>query len=101
MDGAHSNTGGRSASRPRGVLYSPIHKEALVRAATARSLVRNMVAAVGLVSLVTPVAAQTAHDHTPAISGVPQGVPLFCADPTVTSAASGAWSDPATWSTKR
>lgn len=37
--------------------------------------------------------------HTPPISGMPHGVPLFCSEPTVTSARSGAWSDPATWST--
>ena len=39
--------------------------------------------------------------HTPAISGMPHGVPLFCSEPTVTSAASGAWSDPRTWSVQR
>ncbi len=32
---------------------------------------------------------------------MPQGVPFFCAAPTVTSAASGAWSDARTWSTQR
>ena len=37
--------------------------------------------------------------HTPAISGMPHGVPLFCSEPTVTSTASGAWSDPGAWST--
>ena len=42
---------------------------------------------------------QDAHDHTPALSGVPQGVPYFCARPSVTSTASGLWSDPRTWST--
>ena len=47
-----------------------------------------------------PAAAQT-HEHTPATSGVPQGIPLFCAQPSVVSAASGAWSNPATWSTGR
>ena len=43
--------------------------------------------------------AQDVHNHTPAVSGVPQGVPYFCANPTVTSIASGAWSDSKTWST--
>ena len=41
------------------------------------------------------------YPHTAAVSGMPQGVPLFCSDPTVTSAQSGAWSDPGTWSTRR
>jgi len=45
--------------------------------------------------------AQDAHPHTPAVSGVPQGIPYFCANPTVTSAASGLWSAPSTWSTGR
>ncbi len=43
--------------------------------------------------------AQDTHDHTPAVSGVPQGVPYFCARPGVTSTASGLWSNPRTWST--
>jgi G8 domain len=47
-----------------------------------------------------PAAAQT-HEHTQATSGVPQGIPLFCASPSVTSVASGTWSNPATWSTRR
>ena len=42
--------------------------------------------------------AQDIHNHTPAVSGVPQGVPYFCANPTVTSTASGTWSDSSTWS---
>jgi hypothetical protein len=41
------------------------------------------------------------HNHTPAVSGVPQGVPFFCENPTVTSIAGGAWSDAKTWSTGR
>ena len=32
--------------------------------------------------------------HTPAVSGMPHGVPLLCANPTVVSVASGAWSNP-------
>jgi hypothetical protein len=50
-------------------------------------------------SVVLP--AQDGHDHTRAVHGVPGGVPDFCGNPTVTSVASGIWSDPATWSTKR
>src|SRR5262249_54969509 len=46
-------------------------------------------------------AAQDAHLHTPAVSGMPQGVPLLCANPTVTSVRTGAWSNPDTWSTKK
>src|SRR2546430_12860332 len=45
------------------------------------------------------VSAQDIHDHTPAVSGVPQGVPYFCAPPSVTSIASGLWSDSKIWST--
>ena len=43
--------------------------------------------------------AQDIHDHTSAVSGVPQGVPYFCARPTVTSISSGSWSESKTWST--
>ena len=32
---------------------------------------------------------------------MPGGVPLFCAQPSVTSVASGEWSNPNTWSTRR
>jgi G8 domain-containing protein len=45
--------------------------------------------------------AQNGHDHARQVHGVPGGVPEFCANPTITSVASGAWSDPATWSTKK
>src|SRR5579864_7855228 len=45
--------------------------------------------------------AQDAHNHALEVHGVPGGVPEFCPNPTVTSVASGAWSDPATWSTKK
>ncbi len=41
------------------------------------------------------------HDHARMVHGVPGGVPEFCPSPTVTSVSSGAWSDPATWSTKK
>src|SRR5687767_6546330 len=43
--------------------------------------------------------AQQQHAHTPGVSGLPHGVPIFCANPTVTSKSGGAWSDPATWFT--
>jgi hypothetical protein len=76
-------------------------KEALVRTMTARSLAGYIAAATGFACLVTAAAAQTAHDHTAAMSGVPQGVPYFCATPGVTSVASGAWSSPGTWSTRK
>src|SRR4051812_40196585 len=46
-------------------------------------------------------AAQEVHLHTPGMSGVPQGVPRFCASATVSSVTTGAWSDPKTWSTAR
>lgn len=45
--------------------------------------------------------AQDAHLHTPRVSGMPQGIPLFCANPTVSSVSSGPWSSPKTWSTNR
>ena len=48
-----------------------------------------------------PALAQHEHGHTQAVSGAPQGIPLFCANPTITSARSGAWSNPATWSGTR
>ena len=45
-----------------------------------------------------PLHAQSDHPHTAALSGMPQGVPLFCAPATVTSVASGPWTARATWS---
>jgi len=45
--------------------------------------------------------AQDMHNHALEVHGVPGGVPEFCPNPTVTSVASGAWSNPATWSTKK
>ena len=41
------------------------------------------------------------HDHGLMVNGVPGGLPAFCENPTVTSVAGGAWSSPATWSTKK
>ena len=64
--------------------------------------VRSVIASVALTcGAASPVSGQNLHAHTPSASGVPQGVPLFCAGPTVTSAGSGAWSDARTWSTRR
>jgi hypothetical protein len=48
-----------------------------------------------------PVRAQGDHAHTPAVSGVPLGVPYFCSRPTATSKASGLWSEPETWSSRK
>ena len=41
------------------------------------------------------------HNHARNVHGVPGGVPEFCANSTVSSAGSGAWSDAATWSTRK
>lgn len=46
-------------------------------------------------------AAAQDHSHSRNVHGVPGGVPEFCAGPTVTSTASGNWSDAAAWSTKK
>lgn len=51
-----------------------------------------------LLVIANTILAQDNHNHTPAISGVPQGVPYFCANPSVTSIRSGDWSDSQTWS---
>jgi G8 domain-containing protein len=60
--------------------------------------VRSLVA-LGTALLLTPaLAVAQDHVHGPA-SGIPHGIPQFCANPDVTSVASGAWSSPATWST--
>jgi hypothetical protein len=45
--------------------------------------------------------AQETHQHTPGVSGMPQGIPYFCANPTVTSVAGGAWSSAETRSTHK
>jgi hypothetical protein len=44
---------------------------------------------------------QEAHPHTPAVSGLPHGMPLFCSAPTIAAAATGAWSNPQTWLPRR
>jgi hypothetical protein len=45
--------------------------------------------------------AQEAHQHTSPVSGMPRGIPFFCANPTITSVNAGAWSNPRTWSANR
>jgi len=59
----------------------------------------------GLSALIVAASAMTTfaqnHDHTRNVHGVPGGVPEFCANPTVNSVISGAWSDAATWSSKK
>lgn len=54
-----------------------------------------------IVLLFTVTLAAQEHNHARMVHGVPGGVPDFCASPTVTSTVSGAWSDAATWSTKK
>ena len=50
-------------------------------------------------ALTSVASAQATHNHARDVHGVPGGVPEFCSQPTVTSVAAGAWSNPATWST--
>lgn len=53
----------------------------------------------GLLCVAAPAAAQDHHGaHA---SGIPHAIPDFCAAPTMTAAASGNWSNPATWSGNR
>ena len=56
--------------------------------------------ALALVASVGTLRAQD-HAHVGPASGVPHGIPRICLDATVTSAANGAWSNPATWSTRQ
>src|SRR3954468_11539651 len=56
---------------------------------------------IGALGWASGAAAQGDHLHTPSGSGMPQGIPFFCANAGVTSVATGAWSNPATWSTKK
>jgi parallel beta-helix repeat protein len=58
---------------------------------------RVLIALAGLLVGVPAFAVAQGHVHGPA-SGIAHGVPEFCGQPTVTSAVSGAWSSPATWS---
>jgi hypothetical protein len=57
------------------------------------------VAAIVMIAGVVSQATAQGHAHTPAVSGLPGGVPLFCGIATITSVASGGWSSPRTWST--
>ncbi|MDA1183801.1 MAG: right-handed parallel beta-helix repeat-containing protein [Acidobacteria bacterium] len=66
-----------------------------------RTVVGLLIAISGLFCATQPALGQDAHTHTAPLSGVPQGVPYFCANPSVTSATGGAWSDPETWSPQR
>ena len=65
--------------------------------------VRRILPLAGAMGMLLSVAdlgvAQDTLPHTPMVSGMPRGVPLLCANATVVSAGSGAWSDPQVWST--
>ncbi len=50
--------------------------------------------------LASPALAQD-HAHIASASGIPHGIPRICTGVTATSVASGAWSNPATWSSRR
>src|SRR5215831_20330923 len=52
-----------------------------------------------ILSLTSIASAQQIHNHPREVHGVPGGVPDFCAQPTVSSASGGLWSNAATWST--
>src|SRR2546425_3156944 len=62
---------------------------------------RGSAVACALVAGVTYGWAQDVHQHTPAVSGMPRGIPFLCANPTVTSVNAGVWSNARTWSTNR
>jgi len=72
-----------------------------VSAKITRTVVALCVATFGLFCVAPPAVGQDSPTHTAPLSGVPQGVPLFCANPSVTSATGGVWSDPATWFPQR
>src|SRR6266849_665285 len=85
-------------ARARGVqsctLVWPVSTREIGRIMRLRHLILVIAAAVVL-------PAQDMHNHALEVHGVPGGVPEFCPNPTITSVASGAWSNPATSSTKR
>lgn len=60
----------------------------------------GVVASIASLASVTGVG-QHAARHTASVSGMLHGVPLLCAEATISSVASGAWSDSRTWSTGR
>jgi hypothetical protein len=63
---------------------------------------RRVVVALGsLLFFASGVVQAQTHEHIAAASGIAHGIPRICTGATVTSAASGAWSSPSTWSTGR
>src|SRR5262245_61571798 len=74
------------------------HDDSRARVAIRRCALQ---AAVFAVAAVHVMAGQDLHPHTPRVSGMPQGIPMFCAGPTITSKTGGAWSSPGTWSSGR
>jgi hypothetical protein len=74
--------------------------ESLERACFSRFLSLS-VFAFAVTELAMSMSAQGQHLHTPAVSGMAQGIPFFCANPTVTNVATGEWSNRKIWSTGR
>ena len=75
-----------------------------------RALSRLLTALLALLVCLAPSGAAAQDDdpdggaapHVMNVGGtVSKGIPRFCAEPTVSSVASGAWSNPATWSTRK
>ena len=66
-----------------------------------RTILRSVAFAIAAVALPVAALAQTDHVHALQVNGVPNGLPVFCAGPTVVAISDGAWSSPATWSTGR
>ena len=74
-----------------------------------QALVRVLLALITTVICVAPMPAFAQDDpegeptpgHENVGGSISKGIPEFCAEPTVTSVASGAWADAATWSTKK
>ncbi len=55
-----------------------------------------------IASIPTLAIAQPGHGaHVPAAGGLPHGIPDFCGNSSIASAANGAWSNPSTWSPAR
>src|SRR5215471_7623955 len=67
------------------------------------TFMKRVIGLIGILLAAAPAFAQLTmvHDHGMMVNGVPGGLPAFCESPTVTSVASGAWSSPATWSSKK
>jgi hypothetical protein len=66
-----------------------------------RTILRSVTVAAGVLALATTASAQTDHVHALRVNGVPGGLPVFCASPTVVAVGDGAWSSTSTWSTGR